>query len=139
MARRPAADPVLQMAVDAALAKKAEGLVVLDLRGLSDVTDYFIICHGRSTRQAQTVSDAIEEALRARKRKPKHIEGYSRGEWILMDYIDFVVHVFTEERRSYYALEKLWGDAPRLFQDGDEGEEAEKGPRRASGTRSRKS
>jgi ribosome-associated protein len=118
-------EPDLERAVEAALAKKARGLVVLDLRGLSDVTDYFIICHGTSTRQVQGISNSIEEALRETKRRPKHIEGYTRGEWVLMDYIDIVVHVFVEERRLYYALEKLWSDAPRLLEDDpSEGEES---------------
>ncbi len=136
MARTSLPDPALDLVVKAALAKKAEDLVVLDLRGLSDVTDFFIICHGRSTRQVQTVADAIEETLRATKRRPKHVEGHGRGEWVLMDYIDFIVHIFTAERRMYYALEKLWSDAPSLSWDGVEGEsEVRKGSLRG---RSRK-
>jgi len=107
-------DPSLQTAARAATDKKAEGLALLDLRGLSDVTDYFLICHGRSGRQVQSICDNIEHALRIERRRPGHVEGYARGEWILMDYFDFVVHIFTKDRRSYYGLEKLWGDAPRL-------------------------
>jgi len=107
----------LTAAVEAAGAKKAEEITVLDLRGLSDVADYFIVCHGRSSRQVQSIADSIEEALLALKRRPSHIEGYSRGEWILMDYIDLVVHIFTAERREYYGLERLWGDAPRVATD----------------------
>ena len=107
-------EPELLVAARAALDKKAEGLSLLDLRGLSDVTDYFLICHGRSGRQVQTISDTIEHALRLERRRPGHVEGYARGEWILMDYFDFVVHIFTMERRSFYALERLWADAPRL-------------------------
>ena len=130
------AEPVLERAVAAALDKKARDLVVLDLRGLSDVTDYFLICHGTSTRQVQSISNSIEEALREMKRRPKHIEGYTRGEWVLMDYIDLVVHVFVEEKRLYYALEKLWSDAPRLLEErSEEGEE--KPRRRFSGRGSR--
>jgi ribosome-associated protein len=107
-------DNTVLVAARAAADKKAEGLSLLDLRGLSDVTDYFLICHGRSGRQVQSISDNIEQALRGERRRPGHVEGYARGEWILMDYFDFVVHIFTQERRSYYALEKLWADAPRL-------------------------
>ena len=107
-------EPDLTAAVEAALGKKAQETVILDLRGLSDVTDYFLICHGASTRQVQTLSNAIERALRQGKRRPAHIEGYTRGEWVLMDYLDFVIHIFTKERREFYALEKLWSDAPRL-------------------------
>ena len=136
MARPSLPDPALARAVEAALDKKAEELVVLDLRGLSDVTDYFVICHGRSTRQVQTVADAIEESLRAAKRRPKHVEGHARGEWVLMDYIDFIVHVFTAERRVYYALEKLWSDAPSLTFDEAEGEN--EAPKKAARGRSRK-
>ena len=114
MVRRPSADPLITTAAMAALEKKAEEIALLDLRGLSDVTDYFLICHGRSGRQVQTIADNIERVLRERHRRPKHVEGYARGEWILMDYLDFVIHVFTTERRGYYALERLWGDAPRV-------------------------
>ncbi len=114
MPRTSPIDPGVEAASKAALSKKAEELSVLDLRGLSDVTDYFLICHGRSGRQVQTICDSIEGALRALGRRPKHIEGYTRAEWILMDYLDFVVHIFTAERREYYALERLWSDAPRV-------------------------
>jgi len=119
MPRKMHLNPPLEAAVAAADAKKAEEISVLDLRGLSDVADYFIICHGRSTRQVQSIADSIEQALVARKRRPSHIEGYSRGEWVLMDYLDLVVHIFTAERREYYRLERLWGDAPLISFDGE--------------------
>jgi ribosome-associated protein len=108
------ADPGVLVAARAALEKKAEGISLLDLRGLSDVTDYFLVCHGRSSRQVQSIAENIEMALKARRRRPGHVEGRARAEWILMDYYDFVVHIFTMERRAYYGLEKLWADAPRL-------------------------
>jgi ribosome-associated protein len=108
----------MDAAVEAALDKKAENVAVLDLRALSDVTDYFIICNGHSSRHVQTIADAIERSLLEKRRRAKHVEGYSRGEWILMDYIDFVVHIFTSERRGYYALDKLWADAPKMNLDG---------------------
>ncbi len=114
MVRRPALEPSLVAAAQAALEKKAEGLSLLDLRGLSDFTDFFLICHGRSGRQVQAISDNIEAALRGRRRRPGHVEGYARAEWILMDYLDFVVHIFTAERRAYYGLDRLWADAPKL-------------------------
>ena len=89
--------------------------MVLDLRGLSDFTDYFLICQGGSDRQVAAIAEAIEEALWQDLRvKPGHVEGRRQTEWVLLDYIDFVVHVFVEEKRSFYALERLWGDAPRL-------------------------
>jgi ribosome-associated protein len=89
--------------------------VVLDLRGLSDVTDFFIICHGSSDRQVLAIAEGIEEGLvRNLKRRATNIEGRRRAEWVLLDYFDFVVHVFVEEKREFYRLESLWGDAPQL-------------------------
>jgi len=100
--------------IEAAQDKKAEDLVVLDLRGLSDITDFFVICHGSSERQVLAITDAIEERLgRNSAVHPNHVEGRKVGEWVLMDYIDFVVHVFHPEARMFYQLENLWGDAPR--------------------------
>jgi ribosome-associated protein len=88
--------------------------VLLDLRGLSDVTDYFIICHGTSDRHVLAVTESIEERLRRDlDSRPAHIEGQRAAEWVLLDYIDFVVHVFVDEKRAFYRLESLWGDAPR--------------------------
>jgi ribosome-associated protein len=110
----------LEAVVAAAAEKKAEGLIVLDVQGINDVTDYFVICHGQSNRQVQTISNFVERSMVTMKVKPKHIEGYTRGEWILMDYLDFVVHIFTSERRAYYGLERLWADAPRLDLPGTE-------------------
>lgn len=107
-------DPALRIAVEATRDKKALDIVVLDLRGLASFTDYFLIATGGSHRQLITVADEIEEKLKEAKRRPSHIEGYPRGDWILMDYVDFVVHIFTPTSRSYYDLERLWGDAKRL-------------------------
>lgn len=89
--------------------------MVLDLRGLSDITDYFVICHGTSERQTVAIADSIEERLsRVHALRPGHVEGRRVGDWVLMDYIDFVVHVFVEPKRAFYRLERLWGDAPRV-------------------------
>jgi ribosome-associated protein len=107
-------DPALRIAVEATRDKKALDIVVLDLRGLASFTDYFLIATGGSHRQLVTVADEIEEKLKEQKRRPFHVEGYPRGDWILMDYVDFVVHIFTPASRSYYDLERLWGDAKRL-------------------------
>lgn len=109
-----ALDPELRIAVEAARDKKAADILVLDLHGLASFTDYFLICSGTSKRQLVTIADEIEKKLRSTKRRPSHVEGYPRGEWILMDYVDFVVHVFTPESRAYYDLERLWGDAKKL-------------------------
>ena len=108
------ADPSVLIAARAAMEKKAEGLSLLDLRGLSDVTDYFLVCHGRSSRQVQSIAENIEHALREQRRRPGHVEGQARAEWILMDYFDFVVHIFTRETRGFYALERLWGRAEEI-------------------------
>jgi ribosome-associated protein len=104
--------------VAAALDRKAEDLEVLELKDLSSITDHFVICHGNSTRQVQAISDHIEEKLREIRVRPGHVEGYAGGEWILMDYVDLVVHIFTRDKRRFYRLEKLWSDAPRLDLDG---------------------
>jgi ribosome-associated protein len=101
-------------AVRAALDKKALDVVVLDLRHTPAFTDFFLLCSGQNVRQAHAIADAIEEALRAVKRRPAHIEGYKRGDWILMDFFTFIVHVFTPQTREFYSLERLWGDAVRI-------------------------
>jgi len=101
-------------AVRAALDKKAQDVVVLDLRHTPAFTDYFVLCTGLNARQVKAISDAIEESLRAAKVRPSHIEGYERAEWVLMDYFTFVVHVFTPQTRAFYALDRLWGDAERI-------------------------
>jgi ribosome-associated protein len=98
-------------AVTAAASKKASDIVVLDLRKAAAFTDYFVICTGQNARQIKAISDAIEEALARRHLKPAHVEGYQRAEWVLLDYFDFVVHVFSEETRTFYGLERLWGSA----------------------------
>ena len=99
-------------AVAAAEDRKAIDLKVLHLEKVSDFTDYFLICSGTSERQVQAIADAVQEKLRARRVRPLHVEGYNRAQWVLIDYGDLVVHVFLEETRRYYALERLWGDAP---------------------------
>lgn len=101
-------------AVDAARDKKTERLTVLDLREVDAFTDYFVICTAANVRQAQAIADGIEERLKQQGVRAAHTEGYDRGEWILMDYFDFIVHVFTRDAREFYALERLWGKAPRL-------------------------
>lgn len=88
---------------------------MLDLRGLSDVTDYFLICHGTTDRHVLAITESIEERLRRELGlRPAHIEGLRQGEWVLLDFIDLVVHVFVAEKREFYRLERLWGDAPRF-------------------------
>ena len=101
-------------AVEAAQAKKAVDLVVLDLRSLNGFTDYFVICSGQNPRQVKAIAEAIEESLARGHLEPAHIEGAARAEWILLDYFDFVVHIFNPDTRTFYGLERLWGSAERL-------------------------
>jgi ribosome-associated protein len=95
-----------------ALSKKATDVKILDLRELTSVTDYFIICSGSIDLHVKAISDAIVEGLEKREIKVWHIEGYSALKWVLLDYVDVVVHVFNGEVRDFYGLERLWGDAP---------------------------
>ncbi|MES1243200.1 MAG: ribosome silencing factor [Acidobacteriota bacterium] len=99
-------------AVAAAEDRKAVDLRVLHLEKISDFTDYFLICSGTSERQVQAIADAIQEKMREGRVRPLHVEGYNRGQWVLLDYGDFVAHIFQEEPRRFYSLERLWGDAP---------------------------
>jgi ribosome-associated protein len=101
-------------AVRAALDKKAQDVVVLDLRHTPAFTDYFVLCSGQTARQVRAIADAVEETLRAAKVRPAHVEGYDRSDWVLMDFFTFIVHVFTPQTRVFYALERLWGDAERI-------------------------
>jgi ribosome-associated protein len=104
----------IERAVHAAEDKKANDLVVLDLRKAHGFTDYFLICSGTNSRQIRAIADGVKEALAADGVKPAHIEGYDRSEWILLDYFDFIVHVFATETRVFYGLERLWGSAERI-------------------------
>jgi len=100
--------------VNAAEDKKALDLVVLDLRKAAGFTDFFVIASGANARQVRAIADAVMEALAADGVKPAHLEGYDQSEWILLDYFDFVVHVFAPETRMFYGLERLWGSAERI-------------------------
>jgi ribosome-associated protein len=101
-------------AVRAALDKKAMDVVVLDLRNTPAFTDFFLLCSGATQRQVKAIADGVEEALRAAKVRPAHIEGYDKSDWVLMDFFTFIVHVFTPQTRQFYSLERLWGDAERI-------------------------
>ena len=99
----------LRLALRAAFSKKAEHVIVLDLRTKSAFTDYFAICSGQNTRQVKAIADAVEDALRKAGVKPLHVEGHERAEWVLIDGYDFLFHVFTPDTREFYSLERLWG------------------------------
>lgn len=104
----------VRAAVEAALGRKGEDLCVLDLRGLSSFTDFFVITHGRSSRQNVAIAEAVEAALKQAGTRPLSVEGRQSADWVLVDYGSFVVHVFSPAARERYGLEHLWGDAPRL-------------------------
>jgi ribosome-associated protein len=104
----------IEAAVDAAENKQALDLVVLDLRKAAGFTDYFVICSGSNPRQIRAIADSVMEALAQQGARPAHVEGYDRAEWILLDYFDFIVHVFGPETRHFYGLERLWGNAERI-------------------------
>jgi len=102
------------LAAEAADSKKAFDILVLDLRGLTSIADYFVICSAGSTPQVAAITDSIEHALAQEGCRPSHIEGVSSSTWVLMDFGDVVVHIFDEHTRSYFSLERLWGDAPTI-------------------------
>ena len=103
-----------RLAVRAALDKKAHGLQLLDLQGLSGFADSFLLCTGTSTTHVRTIADAVEATLKGEGQRVLHREGVPESGWILLDYGDVVVHVFLPETRAFYALDRLWGDAPEL-------------------------
>jgi ribosome-associated protein len=106
--------PAVERAAQAALAKKATDVVILDLRRASAFTDFFLLASASNQKQLVAVAEAVQEALRALELRPSHVEGYPRQEWILLDYSSFVVHLFTPRSRGFYDLERLWGAATRV-------------------------
>ncbi len=106
--------PSLRDAVRAAQDRKAVDLDVLNLQGVCSFTDFFLICSGTSTRHSQAICDAIQEQLHRAGVSPAHVEGFSEADWILLDYLNFVVHIFSERARRFYDLERLWKTASRV-------------------------
>lgn len=104
----------LEEAVRAVQGRKARDLSVLDLGGVSSFTDFFVICSGTSTRHTQSICDAVVAELKQNGVVPAHVEGYNQAEWILVDYLNFVVHIFLERAREFYDLERLWRKAERV-------------------------
>ena len=103
----------VRRAVELALERKAHDVTVLDLRGISSATDYFVVGSGTSDVQVKAIAEHVMEGLREEGERAGHVEGLTGGRWVLLDYIDFVVHVFHPQARAFYQLENLWGDAPR--------------------------
>jgi ribosome-associated protein len=104
--------PELLIAVEALEAHKASAILALDLRNLTDATDFFLIASGSSNTHVRALGERVLDALAAKGRKPHHVEGLSQGRWVLLDFIDFVVHVFHPTLRDFYRLEHLWNEAP---------------------------
>ena len=102
---------IVDRAVEFMKSKKAQDICVMDLRALTDTTDYFVLCTGMSDTQVRAISEAIVEGMREREEKPWHVEGLEEGQWVLVDFVDVVFHVFLPEVREFYNLERLWGDA----------------------------
>lgn len=112
--KTPKTDPLWLVAVRAAESKQAKNIRVLDLRDVTSFADYFIICSGANTRQNQAIVDEIGKQLKDRGEYPNSVEGYENAEWILADYGDYLIHIFSEKARAYYDLERLWRDAKPL-------------------------
>lgn len=111
-ARQGRAPKALRLVTDALADRKAVDAVVLDLRGLCAATDYFVIASGTSDAHVRGMAEHLLTALAPRGIAPHHVEGLAQGRWVLLDYVDFVVHVFHPQLREFYQLERLWGDAP---------------------------
>ena len=111
---RPSALKLLHTATAAAVARKAHEPLALDLRGVAGVADYFLICSGASEVQVKAIAEAVEEKLHELGAAPWHVEGLVGRRWVLLDYVEIVVHVFHEKTREYYLLERLWGDARKV-------------------------
>lgn len=103
-----------KLAVQAALERKAIDTTVLDMGKVTTFTEQFVICHGTNSRQVQAIAESVRAELKSEGRRPLNMEGLRNAEWVLLDYGDFVVHVFSKDKRYYYDLERLWRNAPRL-------------------------
>jgi len=112
--REKDSESFVQAIARAAADKKAEDIIILDMREVCSYTDYFLICEGRSARQTKAIADEIRIRMKAEGSPPLRVEGEVRGDWVLMDYLSVVVHIFTPEARDFYRLEVLWKEAPRI-------------------------
>jgi ribosome-associated protein len=114
--KRVTSNPVESLAahaVEAVLDKKGHDITVMDMRSVSGVADLFVVCTGDSDLQVKAIADSVQDRIRNRcSERPWHVEGYEHQQWVLIDYVDLVVHIFSPEKRLFYALERLWGDAP---------------------------
>ena len=133
---RPESKQSVALAVAAAQSKKAENIAILALdKSSSGFTDYFVICTGSNPRQSQAISDEVDQRLSAIGQEPAHVEGYNQAEWILLDYVDFVVHIFSENARKFYDLERLWKSAKHISLEDLKHPAPKKAPVRKTATR----
>jgi len=109
----------VRRATELVLDRKGSEVLALDLRGISSATDFFVLASGNSDVQVKAIAEHVIDELKKEDHRPDHVEGLSGGRWVLLDYIDFVVHVFHPQARAFYQLESLWGDAPRWLAEED--------------------
>ena len=102
---------IVDLSVELLLSKRGEGILVMGLEGLTDTADYFVLCTGNSDTQVKALADAVQEGMKEHGSRPWHVEGYDAQRWILIDFVDVVVHIFLRDVRMFYGLERLWGDA----------------------------
>src|SRR5687768_14708139 len=110
----PRMPKAINAGIAAALDKKAGDVVIMDLRKASSFTDFFVLCTGQNMRQVKAIAEAIEAELKKDDLRPSLVEGYNKAEWVLLDYFDFIFHVFTPSTREFYGLERLWGSAEKI-------------------------
>lgn len=110
----PRMPKAINAGIAAALDKKAGDVVIMDLRKASSFTDFFVLCTGQNMRQVKAIAEAIEAELKKDGQRPSLVEGYNKAEWVLLDYFDFIFHVFTPSTREFYGLERLWGSAEKI-------------------------
>lgn len=111
------AKKMTELVIDALEDKKAEDIRILDISGISVLADYFVIANGMNRNQVQAMADSVEDALGRAGYEPKHIEGYQSANWILMDYKDVIIHVFSKEDRGFYDLERIWRDGKEITKE----------------------
>ncbi|MEX2273680.1 MAG: ribosome silencing factor [Vicinamibacterales bacterium] len=110
----PRMPKAISAGIAAALDKKADDVVIMDLRKASSFTDFFVLCTGQNMRQVKAIAEAIEAELKKEGLRPSLVEGYNKAEWVLLDYFDFIFHIFTPSTRAFYGLERLWGSAEKI-------------------------
>jgi len=110
----PRMPKAINAGIAAAFDKKAGDVVIMDLRKASSFTDFFVLCTGQNMRQVKAIAESIEAELKKEGLRPSLVEGYNKAEWVLLDYFDFIFHVFTPSTREFYGLERLWGSAERI-------------------------